>query len=292
MKKLLFISLIMLSVVALCPSAYAATMAEKMSGSILLQVESKGEGWYVNPKTKSRHFLYRAPQAYQIMREQGIGITNSDLQKIPLGFYAIQDVDSDRDGLSDSFEIAIGSNISSSDTDNDGFNDLLEIIAGMNPNGGAISIDSSFAQHNDGKILLQVQAHGESWWVNPADHKRYYLGRASDALPLMRSFGIGISNTNIAMIPVSPTLMNCGDDFHCLGVALKLGQFSYANVNGSTITLKQSGSAYIYDSRPQSSSTKTVCSFSNKTALLTYLDHTETGTVTASESTRCSVVAR
>jgi len=47
-----------------------------------------------------------------------------------------------------------------------------------------------------GRILLQVQQKGEAWYVNPADQKRYFLGRPADAFALMRQAGLGISEEN------------------------------------------------------------------------------------------------
>ncbi|MDD5032253.1 MAG: hypothetical protein PHR36_04415, partial [Patescibacteria group bacterium] len=37
-----------------------------------------------------------------------------------------------------------------------------------------------------GYILLQVEAHGEAWYVYPTDGKAYYLGRPADALKVMQ----------------------------------------------------------------------------------------------------------
>ena len=53
-----------------------------------------------------------------------------------------------------------------------------------------------------GRILLQVEQHGEAWYVNPTDNKRYYLGRPDDAFEIMRSFGLGITNNDLDQIPV------------------------------------------------------------------------------------------
>ncbi len=47
-----------------------------------------------------------------------------------------------------------------------------------------------------GYVLLQVETHGEAWYVNPDDLKKYYLGRPSDAFNLMRRFGLGINETD------------------------------------------------------------------------------------------------
>lgn len=57
-------------------------IATKLKGKILLQVESHGEAWYVNPKTGSKHYMADGNEAYRIMRYLGVGITNKNLEKI------------------------------------------------------------------------------------------------------------------------------------------------------------------------------------------------------------------
>ena len=49
----------------------------------------------------------------------------------------------------------------------------------------------------NGRILLQVEDKGQAWYVNPLDSKRYYLGRPDDAFSLMRSLGLGASNSDL-----------------------------------------------------------------------------------------------
>lgn len=57
----------------------------------------------------------------------------------------------------------------------------------------------TFAQnHVSGRILLDVESHGEAWYVHPESHKRYYLGRPEDAYQLMRKLGLGISEKDFA----------------------------------------------------------------------------------------------
>lgn len=53
-------------------------------GHIFIQVETNGEAWYVEPRTKKRYYLGRPLEALGIMREFGVGITNEDLNKIPV----------------------------------------------------------------------------------------------------------------------------------------------------------------------------------------------------------------
>ncbi|MDP3941764.1 MAG: hypothetical protein Q8Q49_05670 [bacterium] len=63
--------------------AYAAVNHEKeLNGKILLQVESQGEAWYVNPSDEKRYYLGRPDDAFKVMRELGLGITNISLEKI------------------------------------------------------------------------------------------------------------------------------------------------------------------------------------------------------------------
>ncbi|MFA5359881.1 MAG: trypsin-like peptidase domain-containing protein [Patescibacteria group bacterium] len=57
----------------------------KLSGKILLDVEKNGEAYYVNPKDLKGYFLNRPADAFKVMRELGLGITNADIRKIGVG---------------------------------------------------------------------------------------------------------------------------------------------------------------------------------------------------------------
>ena len=62
---------------------------------------------------------------------------------------------------------------------------------------------NSLANRLKGNILLQVQQHGEAWYVHPPNGRRYYLGRPSDAFAIMRSSGLGITDANLNTISVA-----------------------------------------------------------------------------------------
>ena len=53
-------------------------LSKRLKGKILLQVESSGEGWYVNPGNEKKYYLGRPADAFEIMRELGLGISNND----------------------------------------------------------------------------------------------------------------------------------------------------------------------------------------------------------------------
>lgn len=179
------------------------TFYSAQKGKILLKVESKGEAYYVHPLSQEMFYLGRPNDAFQVMREKGIGIKNSDLNKIQIGLKGLSGLDSDSDGLSDALEEALGTNKANADTDNDENKDKQEIENNYNPNlsGGAkIIFDQNFASKQKGKIFLQIENKGEAWYINPSDGKRYFLGRPTDAFNLMRNLGLGISNDNFDLM--------------------------------------------------------------------------------------------
>ncbi|MEA3449775.1 MAG: CARDB domain-containing protein [Patescibacteria group bacterium] len=171
-------------------------MYRNLRGKIILTVEQAGEAYYVNPNTQTHHFLGRPDDAFAVMREQGIGISNENLYKIPIGLSG-SGTDSDADGLSDYLEETIGLRFDAGDTDGDGYNDKDELINGYNPWGeGRQNLDDNFSKAQGGRILLQVEKNGEAWYVSPVDNKRYFLGRPADAFAVMRELGLGISDSD------------------------------------------------------------------------------------------------
>ncbi len=60
----------------------APSVAQKLKGRILLQVESRGEAYYVNPATAERYYMENGDAAYNVMRNLGVGINNANLEKI------------------------------------------------------------------------------------------------------------------------------------------------------------------------------------------------------------------
>ncbi len=134
--------------------AHAETpFAERLKGRILLQVESYGRAWYVDPVSGKRFYLKDGETAYALMREKGLGITNANLEKIP----------------------------------------AKKGQAG----------DKKLIERVKGRILLQVEGKGESWYVNPTDGVRYYLKDGEAAYKLMRSAALGVKNADLKKIPMN-----------------------------------------------------------------------------------------
>jgi hypothetical protein len=81
MKK--FIVLFLLAAMAIPGIVLAAEngLSARLKGRILLQVEKNGEAWYVNPVDGERYYLGRPDDAFKIMRELGLGISELDFSK-------------------------------------------------------------------------------------------------------------------------------------------------------------------------------------------------------------------
>ncbi len=60
----------------------AASIASQLSGRIVLSVEENGEAWYINPINLRRYFLGRPSDAFSVMRQLGVGISDINFQKI------------------------------------------------------------------------------------------------------------------------------------------------------------------------------------------------------------------
>ena len=130
----------------------AAFMA-RLSGRILLQVESYGRAWYVYPKTLARYYLKNGDEAFALMRNLGLGISNADFFQIP-----------------------------------------TKIGEKSNP---------ALVERVKGYIVLQVEDKGQAWYVNPEDGLRYYLKNGDDAYTLMRSFSLGVKDTDLRKISMN-----------------------------------------------------------------------------------------
>ena len=118
-------------------------LTTRLKGKILLQVENHGEAWYINPKDEKRHYMANGNEAYSIMRNLGVGITNIDLERIKTNTY--------------------------------------------------------FAKKHSGKIFLQVEAHGEAFYIDFKGNA-HYLKDGIAAYNIMRDLGLGITNNDLNKI--------------------------------------------------------------------------------------------
>lgn len=112
-----------------------------------------------------------------------------------------------------------------------------------------ISIPFGFVRAEDlskkmsGKILLQVESHGEAWYVNPANLNRYYMADGNAAYNVMRNLGVGITNSNLAKLQNNKNLAKKQSGKIFLQVEDK-GQAYYVNFDGTFYYLRDGSAAY------------------------------------------------
>lgn len=62
-----------------------------------------------------------------------------------------------------------------------------------------------------GSILLQVEQHGEAWYVHPDTGYRFYLKDGEVAYTMMRYFGLGISDKDLTAIEIADSAQQASD---------------------------------------------------------------------------------
>lgn len=86
---------------------------------------------------------------------------------------------------------------------------------------------SSLANNLKGLIVIRVEQHGEAWYINPLNLKKYYLGRPADAFALMRQLGLGISVNNLLQIPRSGSgKISSYNSYQRKSIVTSVGEFS------------------------------------------------------------------
>jgi len=179
------------------------TITSKYAGRIILP-EDMDEIWYVEPVSEQKFYLNDGNSAYNVMQIFGLGISNDDLAKIPIGILDdVEIVDSDGDGLDDKLEESLGTDMFNPDTDNDGYLDGTEVKYSYHPKAiGKFPYEFDFGEHLAGKILIQVESRGEAWYVNPDDGKRYYLKDGYTAYQLLNMLSSQVSTDDLRKIEV------------------------------------------------------------------------------------------
>jgi len=155
-------------------AVFDIALIDRLKGEILLRVEQNGEAWYLNPSDGLRSYMANGDDGYELMYSTGLGITNTDIEKIP----EVDSVETMKQSLS-------------------------------------VCSENELARSLKGRILLQVESHGEAWYVYPETCRRIYLQDGEVAFSIMRKLSLGISDVDLAKLPVRFSLEGrfnyCGD---------------------------------------------------------------------------------
>ena len=63
-------------------SGSSSSLASKLKGRILLQIEDKGQAWYVNPTNGKKYSLGRPENAFNVMKKLALGVSNANFAAI------------------------------------------------------------------------------------------------------------------------------------------------------------------------------------------------------------------
>ncbi len=107
----------------------------------------------------------------------------------------------------------------------------------------SVNIDKNLSNRLKGKILLQIEEHGEAWYVNPKDSKKYYMADGNQAYNIMRFLGVGITNVNLDRIKSDKNFAKKNSGKIFLQVE-KNGEAYYIDFEGNSHYLKDGEAAY------------------------------------------------
>ena len=144
----LFCAMVVCTVFPCSVQARTSSLSDRMSGRILLQVQSHGEAWYIDPVSKTRFYLGTASDAFQLLRMKGLGIRHAELERYRT---------------------------------------------------------TRFPLRLSGRILLDVDDHGQAYYVIPQSLHIARLGNADETYQVLRQQGLGIINSDLESIRIAPS---------------------------------------------------------------------------------------
>ncbi|MDD4333042.1 MAG: serine protease [Patescibacteria group bacterium] len=108
---------------------------------------------------------------------------------------------------------------------------------------GNTNASNDLSEKLSGRILLQVEAHGEAYYVYPKDGKRYYMANGNEAYRIMRYLGVGITNNDLNKIKNDKNFAKKHSGKIFLQVESR-GEAYYIDFNGNAHYLKDGAAAY------------------------------------------------
>lgn len=163
--------------------------------------------------------------------------------------YTISSSNDNCDAVNISFKLVGNLNNNNVDRDNIS-NKILSQVSQDNiketiflEKGLIMNIDNKLASKLKGRILLQVENHGEAWYVNPKNSKKYYMANGNEAHRIMRYLGVGITNKDLDKVIADK---NTGKK-HSGKIFLQIeahGEAYYIDIDGKAHYLKDGNAAY------------------------------------------------
>jgi len=122
-----------------------------------------------------------------LLLDLGIVVSDAEIAKVAVANVSVAGMDTDKDGLSDDWELALGTDPLKTDTDSDNYSDQEEVFGGFNPLGkGLLPLDKKTGDKYRGKILLNQKKDIIYAWYVAQNGQRYYLGNSVDKFEALR----------------------------------------------------------------------------------------------------------
>jgi len=132
-------------------------------GLFLIKPEDRGKLFYLDPQEPVLYHLTNKQAAEDLVQDQAHGVSDITLT-------LIEAATTSRQGLS-------------------GYTQKQKA-----------ELSREIATRLSGQILLQAEGRGELWYVNPADLRRYYLGKPENSFSRVRVMAVGIANSDFAKL--------------------------------------------------------------------------------------------
>jgi hypothetical protein len=133
----------------------------------------------------------------------------------------------------------------------DAFNLMRSLGLGVSNNDIDSFISTKAPSRLSGRILIKAEDKGQAFYVNPENLELVYLRRPADAFNVMRTLGLGITNSDLAKINSIEEVE--GDEIGDNGSVVKRNySFKYSN-NDYTLDLNLNSDLYNYYSNKKKS---------------------------------------
>lgn len=149
--------------------------AKNFAPGYYLQTDAHGELWQIKPDQSVTH-LKNPAKDLQLSRLHPQSITKNKLQGIPVGLLKYYGQDSDKDGLPDSLEKALGTDSKKKDSDNDGYSDKAELLSMHDPLSRSqkkLSPDFKLIAKLGNQVLLDDD--NNVWYIDSKTKRRYFI---------------------------------------------------------------------------------------------------------------------
>lgn len=106
-----------------------------------------------------------------------------------------------------------------------------------------VPVNQTLVERTKGYILLQVESHGEAWYVHPDTGYRYYMKDGPTAYEMMRAFGLGITDADLAGVQAGNSALVARLKGKILLQVEQLGEAYYVHPDDGTVHYMKDGAA-------------------------------------------------